>query len=186
MKLFPAVLLSALLAVIAYHSFLLGRKNIKIFVRGAEYTVFILYYHLFLYTVFAAAFRLPYPEKLLFSHFSTSGTDFAGNVLCLAGVIGYALSASALRESYRIGIDENTGGPLTVSGVYRLSRNPLYISLLSLYLGLFLVYANAALLANLLLSAAVIHFQVQREEKFLRRHYGKVYLEYCGKVRRYF
>ena len=180
------MLLTVLLLIISYHSILLKRKNISLVVRKLEYYVFVAYYWAFVYTVFAAAFHWPYPESLIRPLFSLPLADAAGNLLCLAGVVGYAACAVALRESYRIGIDENTAGPLATTGIYALSRNPLYVSLLSLYLGIFLVYANAALLAHLLLSAALIHRQVLREEAFLRARYQKAYLKYRAKVGRYF
>ena len=186
MKLFPALLMAVLLLIISYHSILLKRKNISLVVRKMEYYVFVAYYWAFVYTVFAAAFYWPYPEGLIRPLFSHPLAHAAGNILCFAGVVGYAACAVALRESYRIGIDEKTAGPLATTGIYSFSRNPLYVSLLSLYLGLFLVYANIALLAHLLLSAALIHRQTLREEAFLRVRYLDAYLEYCKKVGRYF
>ncbi len=180
-----AVLVTALLAIVLYHAALLRRKKIAAFVRGGEYAAFAAYYCLFVYAVYAGTFGLPFPEALIRPWFTGSFPEGAGAALCLAGVAGYAVSAAHLRDSYRIGIDETTPGPLVTSGIFAHSRNPIYISLLSLYLGLFCVYANAALLINLALSVAIIHRQVLREEKFLRELRKDAYLEYCARVPRY-
>jgi protein-S-isoprenylcysteine O-methyltransferase Ste14 len=71
-------------------------------------------------------------------------------------------------------------------GPYRLSRNPLYVGLLALYLG-------AALLAPtfwalVLLPAAVLLVlwgAIRPEERFLHERFGASYDEYAGRVRRW-
>jgi protein-S-isoprenylcysteine O-methyltransferase Ste14 len=106
-------------------------------------------------------------------------------VLCLAGVAGYRWGLASFAESFRVGIDQYNPGSLMTHGVFRYSRNPLYVSLLIFYFGLGLVFANLAMALNLAVSLVLILRQIFREEKFLQRHYGYAYSAYCRKTGRF-
>jgi len=71
------------------------------------------------------------------------------------------------------------------TGVFAITRNPIYVALLLILLGQFLIFPNPILLAYLLAAMWLIHRQVLREEAYLRNHYGQEYSEYCSRVRRY-
>ena len=75
---------------------------------------------------------------------------------------------------------------IVTSGPFRFSRNPLYVSLTLLYLGLTTAvntWWGLILLAPLLL---VMHVGVVlREERYLDRKFGEAYRAYRSKVRRY-
>ena len=72
------------------------------------------------------------------------------------------------------------------SGSYRLSRNPLYVGLLVLYLGFALLVPTVWGL--LLFPAAVLLVlwgAILPEERFLRERFGASYVEYTHRVRRW-
>ncbi len=75
---------------------------------------------------------------------------------------------------------------LVTTGPFGFSRNPLYVSITMLYLGLTLLlnsWWGLILLAPLL---AVLHWGVvRREERYLERKFGDQYAEYRSRVRRY-
>jgi protein-S-isoprenylcysteine O-methyltransferase Ste14 len=71
-------------------------------------------------------------------------------------------------------------------GPYRLSRNPLYVGLLALYLGLALLAPT--FWGLVLLPAAVLLVDwgaIRPEERFLRARFGAAYDDYAGRVRRW-
>jgi protein-S-isoprenylcysteine O-methyltransferase Ste14 len=71
-------------------------------------------------------------------------------------------------------------------GPYRLSRNPLYLGLLVLYLGLALLIPT--FWGLVLFPAAVLLIlwgAVLPEERFLRQRFGRRYDDYAGRVRRW-
>ena len=78
-------------------------------------------------------------------------------------------------------------GTLVTSGIYRISRNPMYLALLLLLLAWGLWLGNAF---NTITAAGFVSFmnayQIKREEAALRKKFGKVYEQYCIKVRRWF
>jgi protein-S-isoprenylcysteine O-methyltransferase Ste14 len=71
-------------------------------------------------------------------------------------------------------------------GPYRLSRNPLYVGLLALYLGLALL---APTFWGLVLFPAavllVLWGSIRPEERFLRERFGALYDDYTRRVRRW-
>jgi protein-S-isoprenylcysteine O-methyltransferase Ste14 len=72
------------------------------------------------------------------------------------------------------------------SGPYRFTRNPMYLSLILLHIGLSLLLSF--LWPLLLLPFAVWLVQVrvvQKEELQLRIHFGQDYARYCERVRRW-
>jgi protein-S-isoprenylcysteine O-methyltransferase Ste14 len=75
---------------------------------------------------------------------------------------------------------------IVTSGPFRISRNPLYLALNLLFLGLTVAintYWGVVALAFLL---PVLHYGVVlREERYLERKFGDGYLRYKARVRRY-
>jgi protein-S-isoprenylcysteine O-methyltransferase Ste14 len=72
------------------------------------------------------------------------------------------------------------------SGMYRVVRNPMYISVLTILLGEALLFRSVWLLAWMTIAAAMFHlFVVTYEEPTLRRRFGSDYRSYCGAVPRW-
>ena len=76
---------------------------------------------------------------------------------------------------------------LVTNGLYKFSRNPMYLALLMVLLAWGLWLGNAF---NTLLAAGFVgylnKFQIIPEEKALSDMYGKAYKHYCTQVRRWF
>jgi protein-S-isoprenylcysteine O-methyltransferase Ste14 len=75
---------------------------------------------------------------------------------------------------------------LVTVGPYRFSRNPMY-------LGLTLLYVGIALVSNLAWPIVMLPFVlgmlglavIRREERYLQAEFGAAYDEYCARVRRW-
>ncbi|HWC53312.1 MAG TPA: isoprenylcysteine carboxylmethyltransferase family protein [Chitinophagaceae bacterium] len=75
---------------------------------------------------------------------------------------------------------------LQTTGIYSISRNPMYVSLLSLYTGLAFLVGNWWTLVLLpILAIVVTALVILPEERYLERAFGKSYIEYKAKVRRW-
>lgn len=75
---------------------------------------------------------------------------------------------------------------LVTTGIYAISRNPMYLGFLIILFGWFFILENIA--ALFLLPAFVLyinHFQIKPEERFLLQKFGSNYSQYCSKVRRW-
>lgn len=105
---------------------------------------------------------------------------------CLWG-LGFALLFTGrlrLGNSFRIGSPKERTN-LTVDGLFRFSRNPMYLGVYTTLLASVLYTLNPLLLAMAVYVVAVHHKIVLAEEKFLRSVFGGQYTDYCGRVRRY-
>ena len=75
---------------------------------------------------------------------------------------------------------------LITSGVFRLCRNPTYLSLVLLQAGLAFAFQSLWLLLLVLPALAVTHQGVVlREERYLKRKFGAEYEQYARRVRRW-
>jgi protein-S-isoprenylcysteine O-methyltransferase Ste14 len=75
---------------------------------------------------------------------------------------------------------------LVTTGVYRYSRNPIYLGMALIYVGLSLFADSLLALAWLPLALIIIHLGViRREERYLEAKFGEEYRAYRGRVRRW-
>jgi protein-S-isoprenylcysteine O-methyltransferase Ste14 len=75
---------------------------------------------------------------------------------------------------------------LVSAGVYRVTRNPMYVGMLSLLLAWAAFLATpVALVGPLLFALYITRFQIIPEERILRERFGEPYVEYMKQVRRW-
>ena len=73
-----------------------------------------------------------------------------------------------------------------VEGPYRFTRNPMYLGMTAIFLGLAVALDNGWLLILALPVLAVMRFGViAREEAYLERRFGTAYLDFKARVRRW-
>ncbi|NCO97164.1 MAG: isoprenylcysteine carboxylmethyltransferase family protein [Candidatus Aenigmarchaeota archaeon] len=76
---------------------------------------------------------------------------------------------------------------LVIKGLYKFTRNPIYLGYMSIFFGEFFIFGQFLLLVYFILSISLIHFYVVcREEPLLKRRFGKDYIEYMKRVPRWF
>ncbi len=137
----------------------------------------------YFYLVLAHAFNLPTfaTHVLLRSEF----LQWIGVACCFSGLLLLLWSMISFKDSFRVGIEDNTTQGLVTTGVFAYSRNPIYVAFCLVLLGQFLVFSNWILLVYIPAAVWLIHRQILREEAFLKECYGEAYREYCKQVRRY-
>ena len=110
----------------------------------------------------------------------------AGASACL---LTAALGGTGLWALRRAGTSQNPRRPTTalvVSGPFRMSRNPLYLSLLCLYVGIALLLNSLWVLLLAVPLVAVLRLGViGPEERYLERKFGDEYRRYRSRVRRW-
>ncbi|MDD4565058.1 MAG: isoprenylcysteine carboxylmethyltransferase family protein [Eubacteriales bacterium] len=167
---------------------LLRRRGIRAIMFGAtDKTDFLLvpFVLAIIYAVLANSFRFPLWEPLVRPFWKTVIPGWVGLSLSAAAIMGLIFTLISFGDSFRVGIDEEKPDRLVTTGMFRFSRNPIYVCFDSFFIGLFLVHRNVILVVAVIAFALLIHRQILREEKFLRSHYGVEYEEYCRKARRY-
>lgn len=75
---------------------------------------------------------------------------------------------------------------LQTNGIYTISRNPMYVGLALIYLGLTFLIGNWwNLILFPLLFLVIQEYVIKSEEKYLARAFGTAYLDYKKTVRRW-
>ena len=75
---------------------------------------------------------------------------------------------------------------LVTSGIYKYSRNPMYLGLLMIVISSSIFYLNLySILTPLFFYLWINRFQIKREEIFLKDKFGKEYLSYKNNTRRW-
>ena len=107
----------------------------------------------------------------------------AAIILCIATMI-LIFAFNALGKSLRVGLP-NEETKLQTTGIYRFSRNPLY-------LGVFMVSISSSLyypdIFNIILASygIFVHYKITlAEEHFLEERFGEEWIEYKRRVRRF-
>lgn len=117
--------------------------------------------------------------------FVSSIWQMIGILIMSLALIFVVVAQSQMGTSWRIGIDTNQKTELITSGIFSISRNPIFIGIIFSSLGYFLVLPNAITLTILTLDIALIQVQVALEEKHLNDIHGDDYKKYCDNVRRW-
>ncbi len=83
-------------------------------------------------------------------------------------------------------LPETSTHKLVLRGPYRFSRNPMYLAMVLLYLGLGLWWACLWTLVFVPLVVWVMSaYVIRREERYLAGKFGDDYRTYCARVRRW-
>jgi protein-S-isoprenylcysteine O-methyltransferase Ste14 len=111
------------------------------------------------------------------------------NVGLLMTFVGFLLGIGAFVEfrKARTTLDPHgSAKQLVTSGIYRFTRNPIYLGFLLMIIGLPL---NSGLYWGIVLApfyAFMMHrLIIQHEEVYLQRKFGKAYMAYMSRVRRW-
>lgn len=104
----------------------------------------------------------------------------AGLAIAVAGVVQFKLSGTPVDPTGRATV-------LATGGIYRFTRNPMYLGGAVICLGLALALRSGGLLVVLPgVVIALDRLAIAREEAYLTRRFGAAYEGYCGRVRRWF
>jgi protein-S-isoprenylcysteine O-methyltransferase Ste14 len=104
-----------------------------------------------------------------------------GIVLLLVSLLWTMLAQAQMGNSWRVGINTEHRTKLVQTGVFRLSRNPIFVGMIVTLLGLFLMIPNVGTLIALLVGIILIGIQVRLEEEYLTSTHGDTYIEYRRK-----
>jgi len=114
--------------------------------------------------------------------------NFVVGGLLVAG--GVALMLAAMQHFQRTGQDpkpwESTP-EIIATGIYRFTRNPMYLGMGLLQGGIGLLLSNSWVVAFVPLTWIVIYvIAIRHEEAYLERKFGSSYVDYKNSVRRWF
>ena len=99
----------------------------------------------------------------------------------VAGLLAFRASKTTVNP-----LAPEKASALVTGGVYRITRNPMYVGMVFFLLA-WAVYLSALLplLGPILFVLYITRFQILPEERVLQRLFGEVYTQYMGRVRRW-
>lgn len=149
--------------------------------RYFKYTLFLIFIYTVLLFIFpediSSSFRINLPKEIIFK--------YIGITLLILSLIWILIAQFQMKDSWRIGIDEELKTELITTGLFKYSRNPIFSGILVSLIGLFFTLPTLISLSFLIISNVLIQMQIRLEEEFLLNQHDKVYLKYKAKVRRF-
>ena len=105
----------------------------------------------------------------------------AGVFFAVAGVVSFRIRGTSVNP-----LKPDETNSLVTTGIYRVSRNPMYLGFMFLLLAWGFYLSN---LYSIFFSAGfdlnISRFQIRSEEAFLRSRFGRDYIHYQSQVRRW-
>ncbi|EOQ96395.1 phospholipid methyltransferase [Leptospira wolbachii serovar Codice str. CDC] len=111
--------------------------------------------------------------------------DITGFVIGLIGLSFCLYAQIKMKNSWRVGIDENSKEELITDGIFSLVRNPTYLGLFLLNFGVWIIWPTHLVFYLNIVFVLLFEIQVRCEEDFLENLYGEDYKLYKEKSYRY-
>ncbi len=109
------------------------------------------------------------------------GIALAGGLIALAGTWQFRRAHTTINP-----LSPAKTSALVTGGVYRITRNPMYLGMLLVLIGWGVWLGNAAAWLALPLSVGLLNtLQIKPEERLLRQRFGDAYARYAARVRRW-
>jgi protein-S-isoprenylcysteine O-methyltransferase Ste14 len=104
-----------------------------------------------------------------------------GVLVAVAGLIAFRRARTTVNP-----MKPETASALVTGGIYRLTRNPMYLGFLLVLLAVVVFFSNPLGFAGVVFYVAWITvFQIVPEERALAARFGTQFEEYCRRVRRW-
>lgn len=117
----------------------------------------------------------------IFHVFAALALALAGGVIALSGVASFRRAKTTVSP-----MKPERAASLVTSGIYRFTRNPMYLGLLLALIALMVYLASLWLLVGPIAFVLYMNrFQIAPEEQVLSRMFGAAYTTYQSGVRRW-
>jgi protein-S-isoprenylcysteine O-methyltransferase Ste14 len=134
---------------------------------------------MFVYVLLLAFVPTLYDKFLPIRQLDTLTIKYVGLGQLIFALIWTIIAQGNMKNSWRIGIDTETKTELITTGLFQLSRNPIFFGMIISLVGLFLTTPNA--LTGLFLILGYVQIQIRLEEEFLKNQHGQKYIDYLKK-----
>lgn len=120
--------------------------------------------------------------------FTLTGSQWLASMFVIIGLIIIMMGVLEFKKAQTT-VNPHTpekSASLVISGIYKLTRNPMYLGMLFILLGWAFYLSNAV--SFILLPVFIIYisrFQIKPEERFIMHKFGDEYRAYMNTVRRW-
>ena len=121
-------------------------------------------------------------------YFVFPGREFFALTLAIGGAMTIVLGVASFRRAKTTinPMKPESSSSLVISGIYKLSRNPMYLGFLLVLVGWTVFFSNA--LAFVFVPVFIFYmnrFQIDPEERALAGKFGQEFVDYKSRVRRW-
>lgn len=129
------------------------------------------------------AWLVPVPEFMFKPAMALAGALVGlGAAIAVAGVLAFRRARTTVNP-----MTPDASSAIVRTGIYRLTRNPMYLGFLLALVGWALMLGTLLALVPVAAFVAWMNrFQIEPEERALRRKFGDDYADYLRRVRRWF
>ena len=108
-----------------------------------------------------------------------------GHLLVAVGAAIALISQYHMGAAWRIGAAEGEHGEFVQTGPFAISRNPVFLGQMLVFIGLFLAFPDFIQLTIAAAMVVALSVQVRTEERILARALGETYADYVARVPRW-
>ena len=110
-----------------------------------------------------------------------------GSLIIILALIIFVKASRAIKKHKTTIFPDGIPSFLVEEGIFQLSRNPIYLAMIILMIGISIVCQNiAGLVFPVIFYSWINKRWIFEEERNLKKAFGKKYLDYCTKVPRWF
>ncbi|MDR3025580.1 isoprenylcysteine carboxylmethyltransferase family protein [Chryseobacterium sp.] len=139
---------------------------------------------LFMYILFLSFSSEDISSVYKISFLENNIIQYVGLIIMILALIWVIKAQIQMKNSWRIGIDNRTKTELITHGLFRFSRNPIFLGMTVSLVGFFLVIPTVIALTFLLIGSVLMQIQIRLEEEYLIKEHGQIYLAYKNRVKR--
>ena len=194
---FPFFSFIILLVILASRAIFLLKKKVPVYSKNEEKKgskiflslLFLILFLIWLFEISKPVFQFSIsilPKFFTNILIESNYLNVVGGIILLFSLILLLITLLHFKTSLRFGFDKNQPGKLITTGVFSISRNPFFLSLVFYFSGISFIFPTLFFILFTLLALIGIHFFILKEEKFMTENYGEEYKKYSQKVRRYF
>ncbi|MBZ9570976.1 isoprenylcysteine carboxylmethyltransferase family protein [Methanobrevibacter sp. TMH8] len=171
---------------------LLSNTGIKVIVLGKDSNKLtsllekLTFPFLILWTILILLISLNVQIPIIFDTIlKNSYLEYIGIILCYIGLVIFLIALISFGNSWRVGIDSDNQGKLVKNGIFKYSRNPIFLFMDMYFIGITLIYPTTLFIIMTLIFIIGVHKQILNEEKHLLAIYKEDYKNYKKETRRY-
>lgn len=126
-----------------------------------------------------------FTERWFVRIYESFALSIIGLSITFIGVLFFILAMIFMKTSWRAGIDKSTRTALVTSGFYSFSRNPAFVGMDLMFMGIVMTFGNVITMLAALSVIVGLHLQILQEEKHMAEMFKREYKEYAKKTPRY-
>ncbi|HPO50712.1 MAG TPA: isoprenylcysteine carboxylmethyltransferase family protein [Spirochaetota bacterium] len=137
---------------------------------------------IFLFSAIFHKYEDKFPKYLFYSN---EVLQWISVFILAIGTFIFFIAFRGLGDSIKFGLPESENTDFCCAGIYKISRNPMYLSFILIDVGAILFFPNVVTIVLSIIAIWLHHLIALSEERYMEKAFGSAYSAYKKKVRRY-